>query len=484
MENNVQNIELINNYLNKTLSEEVLKVFENRLKTDEVFKTQFDEHVILIEGIKRQTLKIEIKKAKQFYTKNKWLKYFGFGALILLIIWVCFNLFSSKQNGLGDTLNFESDFIQNYQVAVDSIVEIVGVKGTLVRFNPKDLEMLSGATFSGDSLSVEVIELTTKQELLFANAQTVSHGKWLISGGVFKIDIKSNGKSLLLKDGKTIDVKFPKKTDEKEMQLFYGERNNLNRMNWTESKIKFLDEEKYYTIFYRDTSVIDKILTKRYGVDCFKEVILIDSLGYLTLNDIKAKYPEIKSFENQKDTLRILKRFVYEEIHEDYIEDDVGLRKTDSTRIELVKREDFNKVWQWSENIDDLDVISEKVAETYVNYTNQFYKSVKISKLGWINIDKYSKEDNMSNVKFNFNIKTDYDEVFLIDERNNTILNVYDKEFNIPKNRSFYIIAIGIKGKEMYGYKKSVRFNANQKFRIDYKKITETQIKSILTITL
>ncbi len=49
-------------------------------------------------------------------------------------------------------------------------------------------------------------------------------------------------------------------------------------------------------------------------------------------------------------------------------------------------------------------------------------------------------------------------------------------------NRSFYIIVLGIKGKDIYGFKKSFRFNKNSECNIAYKKINEKQLKSFLII--
>lgn len=71
MENQIENIELINNYLNKNLSGKDLVDFENRLKKDDEFRALYDEHVIILEGIKRQRIKAEIKLGKQRYLRTK-----------------------------------------------------------------------------------------------------------------------------------------------------------------------------------------------------------------------------------------------------------------------------------------------------------------------------------------------------------------------------------------------------------------------------
>lgn len=478
MKSEIENIELINKYLNGKLSENEVNDFNNRLESDAEFKTFFEEHIIFLEGLKRLQLIGEIKKGKHIYVRNKWLKYFGLGSIIfVLIVLTSIYIFKSFNNDLKEKLNFESELKQTYSVAHDSVVEIKGRKGTKIRFNSNDLE-----TFSKDSLSIELLELTTKQDLLFTNAQTVSNKKWLVSGGAFKIDIKQGGKSIVLKAGKTIDVTFPKTSSEDNMELFYGERDGYDNMNWSLSDISLTEEKPFYVIYYNDTILIDDILTKRYGVDTYKDIIQIDSLGFLFLSDIKMKFPEIKDYKNQKDTLRILKRFVYTEQADVELDVSEGLIRTDSTTTVLIKREYFEQIRLWSQNINNFNIANESSAEAAANYINQFYQTVQLLKLGWINIDKFARDEEKVNVRFSFNIDTNSNEIYIIDKKNNTVLNVYNDNVDLPLDRSFYIIAIGIKGKDIYGFKKSVRFNKQGNLRVDYKRINKSQIKSILTL--
>ncbi len=479
MENYIENIELINNYLNKKLSESAIQNFENRLKTDSGFNTLFDEHSAFLEGLKRQQLKTEIVKGKQTYVKMKWFKFLGISITVLAVAAVVyFNVFNSDKEYLKSKLNFESEYVQNFQVAVDSVIEIVGEKGTIIKFNPKDLETSSKEPFTGDSLSIELIELTTKQDLLLANAQTISDGKSLISGGAFKIDIKSKGESLVLKEGKTIDAQFPKNTSEDGMQIFYGERDKQYKMNWKVSNIK-LEEKKYSVLTFKDSSIIDEILTKQFGVDMYKNTVLVDTLGILSYENIVKNFPEIEDIKIENDTLRIYDvtfRYQYKDLQPDDLfgNTEVLQRKY----ISISKSEIENVI----EHIGVDYFINEESLGLYNDVVNSFYESVELSKLGWINIDKFAGNEETVKIKLEFNINTNHNEIYIVDQNNNTVLNVYNNEVDLPINRSFYIIAVGIKGKGIYGFKKSLRVNKSGDFKINYKKINESQIKSILTI--
>lgn len=81
-------------------------------------------------------------------------------------------------------------------------------------------------------------ELTNKQQLLKTNAQTVSNGQLLISGGAYYINMTSNGQQLKIKDGANLQVEFPKKTN-KQMEMFYGTRDSLGNMNWQSTQQSF-----------------------------------------------------------------------------------------------------------------------------------------------------------------------------------------------------------------------------------------------------
>ncbi|MEL0456243.1 hypothetical protein WJN01_08405 [Flavobacteriaceae bacterium SZ-1-7] len=49
--------------------------------------------------------------------------------------------------------------------------------------------------------------------------------------------------------------------------------------------IKFIDTAEFTITQRRDSSVIDEVLTKRYGVDTFKDIVITDTLGYVSVKD-------------------------------------------------------------------------------------------------------------------------------------------------------------------------------------------------------
>ncbi len=498
MENYNKNIELIDNYINKTLSKQEVDDFENRLKIDNSFKTVYEDHLILLEGIKRQQLKLEIALARKVFIRNIWLKYFGLSVVIGGIVFMGLSLLKNKpENPLLNKVNFESEYVQDFIVSNDSLVTVFGKKGTEIRFNPNDLETLNGKPINGDSLNVELIELTTKQDLLYANTQTISHKKWLISGGAFKIDIKSGEDLLVLKEGKTIDVVFPKNSDISDMELFYGERDNFGNMNWDSTGNFFKSHP--YVILTVETSVIDTILTKRYGgVETHKSVNVVDTIGHLGLDEVKNQFNDVKFFDTSLDTLIIYRKHVYDsEIESPAVQPDSVDYKIDELlpneeapyeiAFEQITKQEFQGMESVISKANYFNILRQqklyfkKIDHQYRTMEN-VYKTIQLSTLGWINIDSFAKDEVKINITLDYSITTDFNQVYIVDERNNTILNIYDNEADLPINRSFYILSIGIKGKDIYGFKKSVRFNKSGSFKVDYRKINESQIKEMLTL--
>uniref|UniRef100_UPI0025B84740 hypothetical protein n=1 Tax=Lacinutrix sp. TaxID=1937692 RepID=UPI0025B84740 len=85
MENYIENTDLINAYLNKTLSESEKQAFEKKLETDSEFNQLYNEQLVILGGINRVDLKTEIYAAKKSYVRSKWIKYTGVSVGVILV---------------------------------------------------------------------------------------------------------------------------------------------------------------------------------------------------------------------------------------------------------------------------------------------------------------------------------------------------------------------------------------------------------------
>ena len=218
--------------------------------------------------------------------------------LLLLLFVVA--LFATCNEDHSDELAI---ILQEYEIepqrqtfAGDKVFEFVGEKGTKIRVNPNDLMAPSGKKI--DSVEVRLLELTTLSELLRNDVQTVSDGRWLSSGGSFKIELYADGELLQLKKGKSIEVIFPKIRDE-EMQLFYGQRLEDGQMNWTVDTV-LLRDETYRGYITRSWSYDDVERNEAFGI---AKGYFIDSLTIDTLDNVTLEAFRIKANERLADTL-------------------------------------------------------------------------------------------------------------------------------------------------------------------------------------
>ncbi len=282
MENHIQNIELINDYLNKRLSESDIQDFESRLKSEELFSKEFEEHVVFLEGLKRQQLRKDIAKAKQSYIKNIWFKYLGFFiGLIALCTVIYLNFINAKTENLNPT---KSEISNSVRVS-DSVVKNDTIKGVVFKDTakteqpkakeaavkketiikkeiaeikiPKKQTQIFTINTTKDTtivckegtkltikansfvdknneivigeINLKVTEYYQLSDILLANLSTQSNGKLLETGGMLNLQAYSGNELLNLRQNFTIEIIFP--TKKKNMKLFTGEWNN-GVINW------------------------------------------------------------------------------------------------------------------------------------------------------------------------------------------------------------------------------------------------------------
>lgn len=126
---------------------------------------------------------------------------------------------------------------QIFKIPANKPRQVRGKHGTTLFIVPDDLITESGKPL-GATIQIELKELINQSQLLKTSAQTVSDGRLLVSGGAYYINMTSGGEQLKLKDDRSLEVKFPKLTND-EMSLFYGSRDSVGIMNWKPAEETF-----------------------------------------------------------------------------------------------------------------------------------------------------------------------------------------------------------------------------------------------------
>ena len=287
-------IDLINAYLQKSLSESEILAFETKLQTDIEFNSIYKEHLVILKGISRMELKAEINDARQSYVRTKWLKYLGISIGIIIISFFAYNLITTSQNSKNqnssenNTVEFVSDSIYKEQIEVvetvidtistekvipeKSIVDVINKneknntktsagnnlisffnsvkkqpqkikvntaedfkitlkEGTIISI-PKNafLEEKTKKQVSGN-IELSITEYYKLSDLLLANLTTKSNDKILETGGMLYIEARKNGLKLKLRPQSRMNIIF-NSSGKQNMQLFKGEKDDSDEINW------------------------------------------------------------------------------------------------------------------------------------------------------------------------------------------------------------------------------------------------------------
>lgn len=128
-------------------------------------------------------------------------------------------------------LEFDKSEIQLYDLDTLDNFEIIGKKGTKIKFSRKNFNVTKN-----EKITAELTELYDFNEIIFKNINTLTDKNELLeTSGVIKIEFKSNNKNLTLNKNSTLIVEFPDNLL-KNNSLFTAEFNEFNQVKWKEER--------------------------------------------------------------------------------------------------------------------------------------------------------------------------------------------------------------------------------------------------------
>jgi len=344
--------------------------------------------------------------------------------------------FQPKQPATADTIRpsapLLSDYLKKYEVPSQRFTvpgnkpsEVKGKKGTRIKLDPSDLETLAGQPVQ-QAIEVELKELTNQSELLRSNTPTVSNGRLLVSGGAYYINMTSAGQQLQLKKGKTLAVVFPKLTDEG-MELFYGQRDSEERMNWLPAHAKFVS-----TPARKDTAVAPASPTK----------------------PAAAAQEEVDSRNSIDDIIAYIEEGHTDATPEDRVRTEKNKRnaKVEQKVYEAIQLHSFG----WINCDRFLDIANKTNVLAIINPKDSISNA---------NIYLVFKDLNSVMQEFYFNTAG----------KGNSV------QFNeIPVGQQVRLIAYTVKEEQVYAFSTDVRVAKNQKIDLTLRPIAETDFKKLL----
>lgn len=304
---------------------------------------------------------------------------------------------------------------------------VKGAKGSLWYVEPKDLQTKSGKEVTGE-IRVELKELTTVEELLKNNVQTVSNGKLLSSGGSYYIGMSAGGEELMLKQGKNLKIELPKLDKGDGMELFYGRRDELHNMNWSETGVPFKVEEPV-VVKEKDTAwmTIDRPKPRIFA---------------------QAAPGRGRNWSEEAETDSIMS----------YVD---------------------------GKPMDEKDKKNSKQYEQVKDVATNIYSAIQLAELGWINVDKFLKSDMVPlYVSISSADSVRFTKVYVIFK---PIRGIIQSQFfghnytfkNIPKKTEARIVAYGFnKNKIMFAKQDFMLENDSSRIELVMNEATENDLDS------
>lgn len=317
---------------------------------------------------------------------------------------------------------------QNLTAPSDKKTTVTGAKGTIIHVDPNRLETVDGSPL-GDDIQIELLEMTNNASMLLNNAQTISNGQMLVTGGAYYLNMTSDGKQLKIKQGIGLEVEFPKLTED-EMGLFLGERDSLGQINWIST-----------------------------------------SANFETKDIPDAKKPEKPIKKEDLVTELVPGEFGY------YLSDSVPAPK--KVNKEDVSEEEYKK---YLKKVKEYEVLKKEI-----EYQRQTYQAVKLMNFGWINCDRFY---NNPSPKTDILLIVNNDSLqgarfFAIFKDIRSVMTEYyykgRKETasfrNIPEGKELTIIALSAKDETPYIFETTINTETDKQVQIEFMATTQADVK-------
>ena len=120
---------------------------------------------------------------------------------------------------------------QRLTIQPDRDQQVTAAQGTVIVV-PANSFIFDDGTSPTGQVELVVREAFSASDFVLQNLTTTSDGRVLQTGGMVYINAQADGKSLTMADGAALTVALPTGKVESGMELFYGQQNSDNSVNW------------------------------------------------------------------------------------------------------------------------------------------------------------------------------------------------------------------------------------------------------------
>jgi mono/diheme cytochrome c family protein len=254
MREELELMELIENYLNRRLTEKEKLDFEKRMAADTSLKEAVELQKKLMKGIERVALKQSSHAAFKKYKFNKNLKNWGLGGtgLTVLIVGIFF-LFAKVLNPRpnenaaqplpalnenGEKLWSDADKYlpaQYFELNADKDTVVETNDGIVFAIPAHSFLTVDGKPASG-RITLEIKEALKASDILKGGLSTKSGDQLLETGGMFYLNARKDGHSLTIDLKNPLRAQIPTNEVKDDMQLYQGNRLANGSIDWINPK--------------------------------------------------------------------------------------------------------------------------------------------------------------------------------------------------------------------------------------------------------
>ncbi len=399
----------------------------------------------------------------------------------------------SLPNETVDITSLQKNFLdastQHFSVSSTRVSELKSKKGLKITVDPAALENENGAPFEGN-IDVSVIELTNVDDLFKSNAATVSDGRLLISGGSYFIGMENSGKKIRIKKGQTLQAELPMLKKDG-MELFYGQRNDNNDMNWKRTNVSF---RKYESLSFTGQNNWDNPPVEELGA-------IIDPRVFKSLNETVYYYGAKTTLGNLVDTLNKNSTKVYLQkisywpknlptdrpLDTNYLVHLYGPK--DQYILRAYKAEQKQREDSIKRKAAYLAALAKWQPHSLSGQIQKYYAPTALTSLGWINCDRFYEqgEQTETELELPYTFNNSRIEYFIVFKSFNGLLNDradFDKDQKaiikkLPVGEEITFVAFTKKNGKIYQAKENYVIGKNKTLPVNFKEISATDMNKL-----
>jgi TonB family protein len=387
----------------------------------------------------------------------------------------------------SDKDNFEKQ-AQLFCIPSNKDTTIICKEGTMIKIKANSFISEKNEKSKNKRINFLVTEYCKTSDILLSNLSTTSNGQLLETEGMVHIKANINNQPLKLLKGKTIEINFPTKKKENDMQLFSGSWEDNKHIDWTAQSAEINFSPEYFSFVEEMPTFIG---------------------GEKKLNDYLSqtvKYPEQAKKSGVEGTV-----YVSAVINKNGEVTEPQVVKGVTSELDLVALDAIKKMPNWIPgiqkgryvpvnftipvkfNLSDTSIVvhgifKEKFEKSYKDTSlqkasseNIMYYVFNTTDLGWINAGRFVNKYP----KINFVIKLDRDieTVKIIFDRYKTVMDVFPVNGkytfkDVPAGENITIVAIKRVDNKPYLAVKKTKTSTQVEIKLVFKPVTMEILKT------